>query len=70
MDRNIEIGDSIIVFYDPEAPRTVRLSREVSLDDALGAGGDRIYFAYFALGFMALVTVMVIAAFAGKRKRR
>ncbi len=69
-DQDREIGETLVIFYDPDAPRYVRLSREVSFDQALDRVGDRIYFSYFALGFMTLVTVMVIVIFAGGRKAR
>jgi len=62
-DQNREIGESLVIFYDPDSPRYVRLTREVSFAEAMARVGDRIYFSYFALGFMALVTVMAIAAF-------
>lgn len=67
-DEDRELGSTVIVFYDPDAPRYVKLTREVSFSDAMARVGDRIYFSYFALGFMALVTVMAIAAFARRGK--
>lgn len=65
-----EMGSSVVIYYDPDAPRYARLDREVSFAEALDRVGDRIYFSYFALGFMALVTIMAIIAFAGRRKAR
>jgi hypothetical protein len=67
-DEDREIGSTVVVFYDPDSPRYVRLSREVSFDEALDRVGDRIYFAYFALGFMALVAVMLVLVLAAGRK--
>jgi len=67
-DRDVEIGSTVIVFYDPDAPRHVRLTREVSFDEALDRVGDRIYFSYFALGFMALVAIMLAAVLFGQRR--
>ncbi len=66
----LDIGEQVIVFYDPEAPRYVQLDREVTFGDALDRVGDRIYFTYFALGFICLVLVMLIMVFAGGRKGR
>jgi len=67
-DRDSDIGSTVIAFYDPDAPRYVRLKREVSVAEAMERVGDRIYFSYFALGFMALVTFMAIAAFSRRGK--
>lgn len=64
----LEIGETVIVFYDPAAPRFVQFDREVTFSDAMDRVGDRIYFTYFALGFIALVLVMLILVFAGRRK--
>lgn len=64
-----ESGEQIVVFYDPDAPRYIRRTREVSFSQALDRVGDRIYFAYFGIAFDLLVTVALVMFLAQSRKR-
>jgi len=58
----LDYPSTVTLYYDPLDPRFVRLERDVTLGEAMDGVGDRLIFAWFGLGFMALVTVMLTLA--------